>query len=233
MGLYNNSLNSAEQGNETSWYKAFGAGLASGIIKIPEGIVSLGAELIDLGADSDLAADVEEYFDKLNPFEEIAEERTIGKLTEALVQIGVPGGVGFKLANKAARNMTSRALRAKRKNLYADFGRKGTTPDGSRLRTGLNKVNELNKKAKYKRFALAVTGGAAGEGLVVDTDEIGTFGDIFDAPTKLDREKSFGRDEATRKLLNRFKFGSESLLVTPFVFGVGKTAKALAKRGKD
>ena len=47
MSLYNNSLNSAEQGNETSWYKAFGAGLASGIIKIPEGIVSLGAELID------------------------------------------------------------------------------------------------------------------------------------------------------------------------------------------
>ena len=93
MGLYDNSLNSAEQGNETSWYKAFGAGLASGIIKIPEGIVSLGAELIDLGADTDTAASVEEYFDKLNPFEEIAEERTIGKLTEALVQIGVPGGI--------------------------------------------------------------------------------------------------------------------------------------------
>ena len=51
----NRSLNSAETNNETSWYKAFGAGLLSGAIKIPEGIVSLGAELIDLGVDSDTA----------------------------------------------------------------------------------------------------------------------------------------------------------------------------------
>ena len=29
---------------------------------------------------------------------------------------------------------------------------------------------------------MAVTGGAAGEGLVVDTDEIGTFGDMFEGP---------------------------------------------------
>ena len=49
MAEDNRSLNSAEENNETSWYKAFGAGLLSGAIKIPEGIVSLGAELIDLG----------------------------------------------------------------------------------------------------------------------------------------------------------------------------------------
>ena len=36
-------INSAEQDNETSWYKSFGAGLVSGLIKIPEGVVSLGA----------------------------------------------------------------------------------------------------------------------------------------------------------------------------------------------
>ena len=52
-------------------------------------------------------------------------------------------------------------------------------------------------------------------------------------PTKLDREESFGREDATRKLLNRLKFGSESLLVTPFVYGAGKSAKLLANRGKD
>ena len=69
------SLISAETNNETSWYKAFGAGLVSGIIKIPEGIISLGAELVDLGADSDTAASVEEFFDKVNIFEDTAEER--------------------------------------------------------------------------------------------------------------------------------------------------------------
>ena len=29
-------------------------------------------------------------------------------------------------------------------------------------------------------------------------------------PTKIDREESFGREDAARKLLNRLKFGSES-----------------------
>ena len=117
MAEDNRSLNSAEENNETSWYKSFGAGLASGIIKIPEGIVSLGAELVDLGADSDTASDVEEFFDKINIFEETAEERTIGKLTQSLMQIAVPGGIGFKAANAAARKLTTKALRAKRKNL--------------------------------------------------------------------------------------------------------------------
>ena len=123
MAEDNRPLNSAEDNNETSWYKSFGAGLASGVIKIPEGIVSLGAELIDLGADSDVAGDVEEFFDKINIFEQTAEERTIGKLTQAITQIAVPGGIGFKVANTAARKMTTKALKARRENLYNNFGK--------------------------------------------------------------------------------------------------------------
>ena len=246
MAVDNLPLNSAEQDNETSWYKAFGAGLVSGAIKIPEGIVSLGAELIDLGADSDLAADVEEFFDNINPFEEVAEERTIGKLTEAIIQIGVPGGIGFKVASNAARRLTTKALKAKRTKAYAEFGKgdkfyktkkvgdisKKYNPN--ELRTSLQEVNKLNKKAKYGRYSVAVLGGAAGETMVVDNDEIGTFGDMFDGPTMLSREEGLvGREDAVRKLMNRIKFGSESILLTPIVSGVGSTAKALAKRGKD
>ena len=33
--------------------------------------------------------------------------------------------------------------------------------------------------------------------------------------------------------MKRIKFGSESILLTPFVYGVGAGAKALAKRGKE
>ena len=33
--------------------------------------------------------------------------------------------------------------------------------------------------------------------------------------------------------MHRFKFGSESLLITPFVGAVGKSAKALAQKGKE
>ena len=102
-------LPEAEDNNEVSGATAFAAGLASGAIKVGEGVVSLGAELIDLGGDTNTAAAVEQFFDDLNPFEEIAEQRAIGKLTEALIQIGVPGGAGAKAATMAAR-----ALKAKR-----------------------------------------------------------------------------------------------------------------------
>ena len=57
---------------------------------------------------------------------------------------------------------------------------------------------------------------------------------MFEGPTELDRDPNLSGDtDAARKLMNRFKFGTESLLVTPFAYGVGSTVKALAKRGKD
>ena len=214
-------FNSAEANNETSWYTAFGAGLLSGLIKIPEGIVSLGAELIDLGADTNTVASVEQFFDKINPFEEVAEERTIGKLAEVFTQIGIPGTAGFK----AASGLANKAIRAKKLGAYAKFGRKS--------KEALEEVQKLNKTAGYRKFVAGVMGGAAGEAFITDADKIGSFGDLFGGPTALDRDETYGREEASRRLLNRLKFGSESLLVTPAIAGVGKGAKALAQRGKE
>ena len=214
-------FNSAEKDNETSWYTALGAGLLSGIIKIPEGIVSLGAELIDLGADTNTVASVEKFFDKLNPFEEVAEERTIGKLAEVLTQIGIPGTAGFKFAS----GLANKAIRAKKAGAYAKFGRKS--------KEALEEVQRLNKTAGYRKFVAGVMGGATGEAFITDADKIGSFGDLLGGPTALDRDETYGKEEASRRLLNRIKFGSESLLVTPVVAGVGKGAKALAQRGKE
>jgi hypothetical protein len=224
-------LTKTEQDNDTSWYTSVAAGIASGIIKIPEGVFSLAAELIDLGADTNLAGDVDRFFDKLNPFEEVAEENGIGRLTEALIQVGVPGAIGFKAANKLARNITARALKAKRANAFASFK---NTKDRTKLSTALDKVKELNTKARAPRFAVGLMGGAAGEVFVADVEKIGTFGDMFEGgPTQLDRDEAYGREEAARRLVNRLKFGSESIAFTPFVYGVGKSAKLLASRGKD
>ena len=213
-------LISAEEENEVSWYKAAAAGIASGVLKVPEGVVSLAAELIDLGMDTDKAAEVEQFFDKLNPFEEVAEERAIGKITEALVSIGVPGGIGFKLG--------SSAIKAKKAGNYANIASKNA-------HKATSKVKRLNDRAGIKRFAAGVAGGAAGETLVADVEDIGSFGDFFEgSPTEMDRSDYLdGREDATRKLLNRLKFGAESTLLTPFVFGVGKSAKALAKNGQE
>ena len=224
-------LTEAELNNDSSIFASFGAGLASGLIKTVEGIVSLGAELVDLGADSNTAADVEDFFDKINIFEDTAQDRVIGKLTEVFTQIGIPGGAGFKAATKLA----DKAIKAKKAGKYAN-------PRSENIIKGMEKSRELNLRVDRrmglepgttKRFTAGVFGGATGETLVADIEDIGTFGDFFDGPTAIDDRESFGREEAQRSLLNRLKFGSESLFITPFVFGVGKGAKALATRGKE
>ena len=216
-----------EEGSEVSWYTAGLAGIASGLIKVPEGVFSLGSELIDLGFDTNTAADVEMFFDKLNPFEEIAEQQGIGKLTQTVVSLGIPGTTGFKLGEKLATSY----FKAKRAGKLFSAGDKG----GKRVVKAAEKPFKLNEKEGYQRFGVGVLGGAAGEFFVADVEDIGTFGDLFDrGPTTLDRDEfGTGREDATRKLLNRLKFGSESLLITPVVGAVGKSAKALAQKGKE
>jgi len=214
----------AEQNNEASWYTSGLAGIVSGGIKVVEGAFSLGAELIDLGLDTNTAAQVEIFFDKLNPLEEIAEQTGVGKLTQALVQIGVPGTAGFKLGTK----LYNKYFEAKKAGKLVSAGSKN-------LAKQKQIADKLNEAAKVPRFAVAAVGGAAGEAFVADVEEIGSFGDLFDrGPTQLDVfALDGGRQDATRKLMNRLKFGSEAVLLTPFAAGIGKGAKAIATRGKE
>ena len=223
MVKYYDPLKDAEKNNNRNFFVAGAAGILSGLIKVPEGVFSLAAELFDLGADTDTAASVEEFFDKINPFEEVAEERAIGKLTEAFTQIGIPGGVGFKLGQKIA----DKALKAKKAGTFLNL-------KNPNLQKTLQKTTDLNNKAGYKRFAAGVMGGAVGEAFVADIEKIGTFGDLLGGPTKIDREPEVtNRGEALRKLLNRVRFSSEGVLITPFVYGVGRGAKELATSGKE
>ena len=212
-------LTPQEQSSETSAITAMMAGIASGIIKVPEGVISLGAELIDLGFDTDTATEVEKAFDAINIFEEVADDRAIGKIAETLVQVGVPGTVGFKLA--------SGAVKAKKAGNYMNAS-------SLNAQKAAKKAADFNKTIGRKKFVAGVAGGAAGEAFVADVEDIGTFGDLFEAgPTQLEETTDEGgREDAFKKLMNRTKFGSESLLITPFVYGTGKAIKAAATRGK-
>jgi hypothetical protein len=212
-------LTPQEQSSETSAITAMFAGIASGIIKVPEGVISLGAELIDLGFDTDTAVEVEKAFDKINIFEEVADDRAIGKIAETLIQVGVPGTVGFKLA--------SGAVKAKKAGNYMN----AASPNAQKA---AKKASDFNKSIGKRKFVAGVAGGAAGEAFVADVEDIGSFGDLFEAgPTQLEETTDEGgREDAFKKLMNRTKFGSESLLITPFVYGTGKAIKAAATRGK-
>ena len=87
------------------------AGVATGLWNIPKGFVSLGAELFDLVGDTNTAKGVEQWFDDVNPFDDEAEARTIGKITQALTQIGIPAVQGYKIGSKLA----AKALQAKKR----------------------------------------------------------------------------------------------------------------------
>jgi hypothetical protein len=117
MAEYIDPFESIEENQKVGLLTSGVAGIASGIIKIPKGVFSLGAELLDLGFDTSTASSVEQFFDGINPFEEVANERLSGRLTEALVSIGVPAGAGAKVATKIAET----ALKAKRAGVYANL----------------------------------------------------------------------------------------------------------------
>ena len=157
----------AEDNHEVSQFEAALNGIASGLIKIPEGFVSLGAEIMDAtGMTTNAAAKVEQTFDKWNPFEEIAEQRAAGKIIEALIQIGIPAGAGAKIASKLA----TKALKARKAGTYVNL-------KGKNVRKGMEKVYKLNDKARIQRFGAAVLGGLVGY-------RAGTGANIFTGKTK-------------------------------------------------
>jgi hypothetical protein len=214
-----------ETKNNPSQVEAGVAGIFSGMIRVPAGVVSFAADLIDLGLDTDLATKFEKIVDEIDPFDEIAEKKAAGKITSALVQVGTLGKAGADIAMGAFK----KAVKAKRAGKYASL-------KNPNIQKAIKKANDLNTKSKATRFAVGVTGAAAGETFVFDIEQIGTLGDAFEAGfTELDREpvEDDPSDDALRRLMNRAKFGSESLLMAPFVFGIGAGAKALATRGKE
>ena len=110
----------AEDDSQIGVIESVLSGIASGVIGIPKGVVSLGASLMDLGVNKNRAARVEQWFDDLTEFDEKAQATTAGKITELLVNIGVPGTLGFKLGTKLAGN----ALKARKANNYLKIGSK-------------------------------------------------------------------------------------------------------------
>tara|TARA_R100001460_G_scaffold91047_2_gene132795 strand:+ start:2491 stop:6405 length:3915 start_codon:yes stop_codon:yes gene_type:complete len=199
-------------------------GIASGVLKIPEGVVSLGAELYDLGADTNTSAKVEKFFDDINIFEEKAEATAAGKITETLIGIGIPGGVAF---TKGA-SLANKAIKAKKAKKYFNLDKKSL--DSNQLRTARKEAVSLTKKDKLKSYAVGTLGSGVAEGVfVADVESIGTFGDLVGGPTELDRSND---EDVTRDLVNRVKFGTEGALFSGLIGGVGATIKAIANRSK-
>jgi hypothetical protein len=218
-------LTDEEKYNDISSIESILAGLGSGLIQIPKGVFSLGASLIDLGAGTNKAAQVEKYFDDLTELDEKAAATTAGKIAELLVNIGVPGGIGFKVGT----SMANAAFKYKKAGKYFSLADDKT---GKILVDTTTKLAKLNTKGRVARFgAGAITGGLA-EGIFIgDVHKAGTFGDLLGGPTALHVTDPENRDPA-RDLINRVKFGTEGALFTGLIGGIGKSLKLLAGRNE-
>jgi len=208
--------------NSVGTLESIFSGVAAGLIAIPKGFFSLGATLLDLGAGTNQAAQVEQFFDDLTEFDEKAEATAAGKITSALVNIGIPGGIAFKAGQKAAMN----AMKAKKAGTYFK-------PSKQLVETaqGISKKDlVLTAAGRRRKFLTGAGYGGVAEGVFVgDVEEIGTFGDLLGGPTAINREED--KKDPLRKLINRVKFGTEGALFTGVLGGIGLTAKKLADRG--
>jgi hypothetical protein len=193
---------------DVGFFESALAGVATGLWNIPKGFVSLGAEIFDIVGDTNTAKDVEEWFDNVNPFDDEAEARTIGKITTALASIGPLAIKGAQLGTRAAL-LARNALKAKEAGRYVNLAKIG------------------------QKIMGPTTGAIVGSGV---GEDIGTFADITKgtslepfAITMMDRETKEGRSEAFRRLKNRLKFGTEGALFNLALVGAGKGIQQLRK----
>jgi len=213
-----NTIKNEEE--EVGFFESALAGVATGLWNVPKGFVSLGAELYDLVGDTDTARDVEKWFDDINPWDDEAEARTVGKITQAITQIAPIAISGWTLGAKAghalSRKLARKAIAARK------AGKSFSLTNAGRKIMG--------------RTTGGVIGGGLGEAIVADED-IGTLADIAQgtslepyAITMMDRDTSKeGRDVAFRKLKNRLKFGTEGALFNLTLIGAGKGIQKIRK----
>ena len=205
---------------DVGFFESALAGVATGVWNIPKGFVSLGAELYDLIGDTDKAKEVEQWFDDVNPFDDEAEARTVGKVVQAITQVApvAIGGaaLGIRAGKALGARLAQRAIQAKQANKYFSLSKYGAKIIGPK--------------------SGAIIGGGIGEGFVADED-IGTFADMVKgtslepfAITMMDRDTTKeGREEAGRRLLNRIKFATEGALFNAAIAGIGKGVSTLQK----
>ena len=211
---------SKSSANKVGTFESVLAGIGSGLIGIPKGLFSLGATLMDLGANTGKAAKVEQWFDDLTDWDEKAEATTAGKLTEILVNIGVPGGLAFRHGTK----MANAAMQAKKSGKYLDL-------KNPILEKGIKKGYKLTSKGKTKQFFTGALLGGAAEGVFIgDVKDTGSLGDLLGGPTEIDRGEG---NDAFRDLLNRVKFGTEGALFTGILGGTGATIRKLRNRNNE
>ena len=171
----------------------FAEGVGSGLIGIGQGIGELVASGIDLVADTDYADAVSNAGEATRDYLGLDPTGFVGKGAEIITQFVIPG-VGVA-------GMVSKAGKAAR------LARGATGP--------MTRSQRFGQAAKELAAAGAVDAAVANDGTT-------TVGDFFDGgPTATNQELGLsGREEALRRLGNKFKVGTEAALLGGVAQGV-------------
>ena len=124
-----NQLSKLEEQNETNLAVSIAAGIGSGLIKIPVGLASVAAEVYDavrgegVEIEDSAVARLEKFIDDsivgdvLSGLEDKARDTAAGRITEALVQVGVPAARGAKIGGQIATKLIGKIKSGKRVSL--------------------------------------------------------------------------------------------------------------------
>ena len=233
--------------NPLSISSSVGFAIQSGLIKIPYGFANVTAMIMDLARKDDVPIDqsyvarLETWFDKtmvgsyMGYAEERAREHALGRITEAIVQMyggwKFVGKYGVKAADEAMK-ILNKATDAIKNGKYV------RTANNKNLYQAAKNAQKLNKLANKQKFVGIAVGGGVSGAMVYDTEDIGTFGDIFFDPgelTALDRkQKGTAKSDATRMLYNKLKFGGEmGFPIIPSAIGLYKVGSRIFTQGKN
>ena len=155
---------------DSGWLASMAAGVPSGIFKIFEGVATLGATLMDLGVDKDRADSVEDFFAKINPFDEAANATAAGKITELIVNLGVPGVPAYRIGS----GLFNAATKAKKAGNY------------------MGKIKSIAQGSAATGLSDAI--------FIGDVEKAGTFGDFMGGPTAIDRNSETATAELLNRL---------------------------------
>jgi len=192
-------------------------GVGSGLLGLPQGILETGTAAFDYIFDTDSSRSVTNFFEGTRDYLGLRPDSAVGETVESITTFGaalipVVGWVGR--ASSVARGMS---VVPSVSRFGASAQKFGSSKLGKTLLGSQNRVLGTAQRAAVTSFA----GGAAE--FMVAPDGTGTLADAFDSlPAVLRTESDSGlqgRDEAHRRLFNKFKIGTEAV-------GIGLAAEA-------
>ena len=146
-----NKLYKEEKDNETNLAVSIASGIGSGLIKVPVGLASVAAEIYDatqgegVKIEDSAVARLEKFIDDsvvgdvLSGLEDKARDTAAGRITEALVQVGIPAARVAKISGNIAAKTISAIQKGKRVSL--------TGKSGKNLQQAKEQVAKLNRNA--------------------------------------------------------------------------------------